>query len=66
MKLPHIPKLLRRNSITAILLVGYIFMSLLIIEQGRTIENQKSLIRQLYGDSLELSASKLRHNLHHR
>jgi len=66
MKLPHIPKLLRRNSITAILLVGYIFMCLLIIEQGRTIENQKSLIRQLYGDSLELSASKLRHNLHHR
>ena len=66
MKLPHIPKLLRRNSITAILLVGYIFMSLLIIEQGRTIENQKSLIRQLYGDSLELSASKLRHNLHHK
>ena len=66
MKLPHIPKLLRRNSITAILLVGYIFMCLLIIEQGRTIENQKSLIRQLYGDSLELSASKLRHNLHHK
>ncbi|HWR35099.1 MAG TPA: hypothetical protein VN622_04415 [Clostridia bacterium] len=49
-----------RNGFTAVLIVALIFMSLITIEQGRTITNQRALIRQLFSDSLELSANKLR------
>jgi hypothetical protein len=52
---------LRNHGVVAILVVAYVFMSLLIVEQGRTIDNQKSLIRLLYADSMELSVSKLHH-----
>ncbi len=45
-----------RNRLVVVLLVAYLFLSLLVVEQGRTIENQKSLIRQLFSDSLQLNA----------
>ncbi len=45
-----------RNRLVVILLFAYLLLSLLIVEQGRTIENQKDLIRQLLSDSLQLNA----------
>jgi pyruvate/2-oxoglutarate dehydrogenase complex dihydrolipoamide acyltransferase (E2) component len=39
-------------------LVSYGIMSLLVVEQGRTIDAQRHLIRSLFGDSSELSAIK--------
>jgi hypothetical protein len=42
------------NRLVTILLVGYFFLSLLVFEQGRTIDNQRSLIQQLFGDSIAL------------
>jgi len=37
-------------------LVSYGLMTMLIVEQGRTIDSQRTLIHQLLGDSFQLSA----------
>jgi hypothetical protein len=39
-------------------LISYVLLSTLVVEQSRTIDSQRSLIRQLFGDSSELSAMK--------
>ncbi|MGC2197344.1 MAG: hypothetical protein WA628_21905 [Terriglobales bacterium] len=44
--------------LTVLFLVSYGLMTLLIVEQGSTIQSQRTLIRQLLGDSTELSAMK--------
>jgi len=52
----------KRNVMLPILvvlfLISYGLMSLLVVEQGRTIESQRGLIRDLFNDSTELSALK--------
>jgi hypothetical protein len=35
-------------------------MTMLIVEQGQTIESQRALIRELFRDSTELSATKMK------
>ncbi len=49
----------RRNTITIIALFAYFMMSLMIVMQSRIIDNQRTLIQQLFGDSLELTAIKV-------
>ncbi len=49
----------RRNLLVAILAATSLFMSLLVVQQGRTIDSQRQLIRQLFHDSVELSAIKM-------
>ena len=64
---PPAQKWLSRHWLSAIMLFGYLFLSLLVIEQGRTIQAQRDLIRLLFSDSTQLSA--LRGQLlqeHHR
>jgi hypothetical protein len=39
-------------------LVSYAILTLLVIEQGRTIESQRSLLREMLKDSTQLSALK--------
>jgi hypothetical protein len=39
-------------------LLSYGLMTMLIVEQGRTIDSQRALIRELFRDSTELSAVK--------
>lgn len=39
----------------SLFLIGYIIMGALIIEQGRTIENQRMLIKNLFHDSQQLT-----------
>lgn len=51
---------IRRNAVAAILIISYLFMALLVIEQGRVIESQKTLIHTLFSDTMELSAAKMR------
>ena len=51
----------RRYLVLAILAASSLFMVLLIIQQDRTIDSQRMLIRQLFRDSLELNAMKVRH-----
>ena len=44
--------------LTVLFLLSYGLMTMLIVEQGRTIESQRALIRELFRDSTELSAVK--------
>lgn len=44
--------------LTVLFLISYGLMTMLIVEQGQTIENQRALIRDLFRDSAELSAVK--------
>ena len=52
----------RKNTflplLTVLFLISYAIMSMLIVEQGNTIEAQRLLIKQLFSDSAELSALK--------
>jgi len=42
--------------LTVLFLISYGLMTMLIVEQGATIESQRALIRELFRDSTELSA----------
>jgi cytoskeletal protein RodZ len=44
--------------LTVLFLISYGLMTMLIVEQGQTIESQRLLIRDLFRDSQELSAVK--------
>jgi len=44
--------------LTVLFLISYGLMTMLIVEQGATIESQRTLIRELFRDSAELSAVK--------
>ena len=46
--------------LTVLFLISYGLMTMLIVEQGETIESQRALIRELFRDSSELSAVKMR------
>lgn len=46
--------------LTALFCVSYALMTMLIVEQGATIESQRALIHELFRDSTELSASKMK------
>jgi hypothetical protein len=45
-------------TLTVLFLIAYGLMTMLIVEQGNTIESQRLLIKQLFSDSAELSAMK--------
>lgn len=51
--------------LTVLFLISYGLMTLLIVEQGNTIQSQRTLIQQLLGDSTELSAMKGKAALEH-
>jgi hypothetical protein len=44
--------------LTVLFLVSYGLLTLLVVEQGRTIDNQRFLIQQLFSDSTQLSAMR--------
>ena len=44
--------------LTVLFLISYGLMTMLIVEQGATIESQRTLIRELFRDSAELTAVK--------
>jgi hypothetical protein len=46
--------------LTVLFLISYGLMTMLIVEQGQTIESQRALIRELFRDSTELSSMKMR------
>lgn len=46
--------------LTVLFLISYGLMTMLIVEQGRTIESQRTLIQELFGDSTQLSALKMK------
>jgi predicted lipid-binding transport protein (Tim44 family) len=46
--------------LTVLFCLSYGLMTMLIVEQGATIESQRALIRELFRDSTELSATKMK------
>lgn len=46
--------------LTILFMISYGLMTMLIVEQGQTIESQRALIRELFRDSTELSTAKLK------
>jgi cell division septation protein DedD len=58
------PPVRKRNSwlplLTVLFLISYGIMTMLIVEQGATIESQRALIRELFKDSAELSATRIK------
>jgi len=44
--------------LTILFLLSYGLMTMLIVEQGHTIDSQRNLIRQLFSDSTELTSMK--------
>jgi hypothetical protein len=46
--------------LTVLFCISYALMTMLIVEQGSTIESQRALIRELFRDSSELSATKMK------
>lgn len=50
---------LRRNWLASVMLVAYLLLTLLVIEQGRTIQAQRSLIRLLFADSQQLNTLRV-------
>ncbi|MDP9160055.1 MAG: hypothetical protein M3O09_07475 [Acidobacteriota bacterium] len=43
----------------ALFVISYVLLTTLVVEQGRTIDNQRFLIRQLFSDSTTLSTIKV-------
>lgn len=52
------PKQTLLPLLTVLFLISYSLLTMLVVEQGRTIESQRFLIRQLFTDSGELTALK--------
>jgi len=46
------------HVLITLLVISYGMLTLLVVEQGMTIENQRSLIHELFGDSAELMGLK--------
>ena len=46
--------------LTVLFVISYGLMTMLIVEQGQTIDSQRSLIRELFRDSTELSAARMK------
>lgn len=46
--------------LTVLFMISYGLMTMLIVEQGRTIDSQRVLIQELFGDSAQLSALKMK------
>jgi len=52
--------------LTVLFLISYGLMTMLIVEQGQTIESQRALIRELFHDSTELSGVRMKAQEEHR
>lgn len=44
--------------LTVLFMVSYGLLTMLVVEQGRTIDSQRNLIRMLFDDSIELTGMK--------
>ncbi|HUQ49375.1 MAG TPA: hypothetical protein VM056_01575 [Terriglobales bacterium] len=49
----------KTNSIYILFLAGYMMMGLLVVEQGKIIDSQRTLIRSLFADNSQLTAITL-------
>ena len=59
MSSPTSASLLNRHGMHFVLLFAFVLTALLVMQQQRTIESQRVLIRQLFQDSLELNQMRM-------
>jgi hypothetical protein len=64
--LPKKEKRVMLPILIVLFLISYGLMSMLVVEQGRTIESQRALIHDLFSDSSQLTAMKLKELLRER
>jgi hypothetical protein len=57
---------LRRQGLLLVLLFGYLMVGLVELEQARTIAAQRTLIRDLFQDTLELRAQLMQRPARHK
>ncbi len=61
---PEAPRQKKKHSLlpvlTVLFCVSYGLMTMLIVEQGRTIDSQRALIRELFRDSMALNHAKMK------
>ena len=57
-EVPHKPKHQLMPLLVVLFLISYGLMTMLVVEQARTIDNQRTLIQQLFQDSVELTTLK--------
>jgi len=53
------PKRIMLPILLVLFLISYGLLALLVVEQGRTIDSQRNLIRDIFSDSSQLSAMKM-------
>jgi hypothetical protein len=53
------PKRIVLPILVVLFLISYGLLALLVVEQGRTIDSQRNLIRDIFSDSSKLSAMKM-------
>ena len=63
--LPQESSWFMRRGLSIVLAAGFFIMSLLVVEQGRVIQDQRDMIRVLFADSVQLTAMRIQ-QLHHR
>jgi len=56
--LPQKPKYSLLPLLTVLFLVSYGLLTMLVVEQGKTIDTQRYLIKQLFSDSVQLTTMK--------
>jgi hypothetical protein len=54
---------IRKHGVLLLLLFGYVLTSTIVLEQQRTIESQRVLIRDLFRDSMELNQLRMKDDL---
>lgn len=60
MTIAPVKSLLKNRAILLLLLIGYAVTSSIVIEQQRTIESQRVLIRDLFHDSVALTNLRIK------
>jgi hypothetical protein len=53
------PKRIMLPILVVLFLISYGLLALLVVEQGRTIDSQRNLIRDIFSDSSQLNAMKM-------
>ena len=64
--LPQESSWFMRRGLSIILAAGFFMMSLLVLEQGKVIQDQRDMIRILFADSAQLTAMKIQQLRHRR
>ena len=57
---PSAPGWIAKRGVLLLLLAGYMLTTSIVIEQQRTIESQRVLIRDLFRDSMELNSLRMK------